>query len=75
MFNRVWNLSSRNEFAAKLRKKTGGAFFNFPRFAAAHCTKVKSLRKQSVEYLFPLQNPVGRYTFVVYGKKIKSPET
>ena len=37
MFNRVWNLSSKNEFAAKLRKKTGGAFFNFPRFAAAHC--------------------------------------
>ena len=38
MFNRVWNLSSKNEFAVKLRKKTGGgAFFNFPRFAAAHC--------------------------------------
>ena len=39
MLNRVWNLSSRNEFAEKLCKKTGGAFLNFPRFAAAHCTK------------------------------------
>ena len=34
MLNRVWNLSPRNGFAEKL---TGGAFFNFPRFAAAHC--------------------------------------
>ena len=38
MLSRVWNLSPRNEFAEKLRKKTRGAFLNFPRFASAHCT-------------------------------------
>ena len=42
MLSRVWNLSPRNEFAEKLRKKTVGAFLNFPRFAAAHCTSTIS---------------------------------
>ena len=37
MLNRVWNLSPGNELAEKLCKKTGGAFLNSPRFAAAHC--------------------------------------
>ena len=46
MLNRVWNLSPRNEFAEKLCKKTGGAFSNFPRFAAAHCMWVRLALKR-----------------------------
>ena len=53
MLNRVWTLSSRNEFAEKLCKKTGGAFLNFPRFAAAHCRDKQKRHEtsQSLGYL------------------------
>ena len=40
---RAWNSSPRNEFAEKLCKKTGGAFLNFPRFAAAHCRRLQAI--------------------------------
>ena len=45
MLSRVWNLSPRNEFAEKLRKKTGGAFLYCPRFASAHCNIISNYNR------------------------------
>ena len=52
MLNRIWTLSFREKTAEKLRKKTGGAFFDFPRFGSAHCKyglkDMKGIKKKQV---------------------------
>ena len=40
MLDRIWALSCRTDFPEKFRKKAGGAFIDFPRFAYAHYVHV-----------------------------------